>query len=750
MRVWVSNIYYSFPFQLLILHLRSNLMLISIWGLIFLSMTGKLGRKLGFQYLFLDPEYLGAVGFWSFFFIGLAFGGFVMSWNLTVYLLSSHHFPFLASLSRPFSKFCFNNLLLPLFFFLCYLGLIIFFQRYYQNMPALSVLVDCIGLFSGGLFLILFYAIYFHFTNRDISYYQKREKNAPNLEKTYAPGRRGVDVDYIKMDHTRWKVKIYLNESFQPRLVRSVAHYEAQLLMNIFKQNHLNALVIQLISMLLLLVLGYSIDYASFRIPTGASLLILMSIAVAIIGAVSYWFNEWRVTIIIILLIGVNYFTSFNLFNYRNKAYGLDYQTTASPYSYEELQKHCLSDQVEKDKKNTISILNNWQKKVHQKKQPLPKMVILCASGGGFKATSWATHVVQAADSILDGRLFDNTVLITGASGGMMGLAYLREIYLQKQLGNDVNLYDRQHIDDITKDLLNSIAFTFISNDMFLPWATFQVDGYSYHKDRGYIYEKELNKNTHGLMDKTLIDYKEVESSGLIPMLYLTPSIVNDARRLVISPQGVSFMMVPPVGIANPEAVEIDAVDFGLIFKDQNASNLRFLTGVRMNSTYPYVLPNVHLPSKPQIEVMDAGFIDNYGILSATRFIQVFKDWILENTSGVVLIQLSSSAKIAQISASDKKGAIVSMLNPLGIAGKVLTLQEFEHDTSLGFIYDLLGKDHFNVIRFHHHSDGNNKLEASISFHITEREKENVFKALQLEDNQKSLENLVKLLSTED
>ena len=60
----------------------------------FLLISGTLARKLGFQYLFLDPEYMGNVNFWSFFFVGLGFGSFFMSWNLAIYLLSAHYFPF--------------------------------------------------------------------------------------------------------------------------------------------------------------------------------------------------------------------------------------------------------------------------------------------------------------------------------------------------------------------------------------------------------------------------------------------------------------------------------------------------------------------------------------------------------------------------------------------------------------------------------------------------------------------------------
>ena len=56
------------------------------------------------------------------------------------------------------------------------------------------------------------------------------------------------------------------------------------------------------------------------------------------------------------------------------------------------------------------------------------------------------------------------------------------------------NFYDKKYIDDIAKDLLNSITFTIVSNDLFLPWATFKTGGYEYRKDRGYIFEKQFNE----------------------------------------------------------------------------------------------------------------------------------------------------------------------------------------------------------------------------------------------------------------
>ncbi len=742
-RAFLLRIIRSFPLQLLFLHLRSNLLLLFQWLLLLALMTGLIGRRLGAQYLFVDPEYLGSVDFFSFFFVGIAFGGFWMSWNLTTYLLSSQYFPFLASLSRPFTKFCINNGLLPLGFFLFYGGLIAYFQFLYQNMSSDAIALDLLGLVLGTGVVVLLYALYFQYTNWDISSYRFVDELPPNLSHKFAPGHRKVDLDYIKLDQNRIPVRSYLTENFRARYVRSVAHYESSMLMNIFRQNHLNALILQLLTMLLLLMLGYLVKFAYFRIPAGASVFIFFSLITAVIGAVTYWFNEWRMLIFIGFLIVANYLTTLPPFERHNLAYGLDYTVPPSEYSYDALEAIYHPDTVEQDRRRTIEILNRWKAKQRADK---PKMILLAVSGGGLRAAIWTTRVMQVTDSLLDHRLMDRTVLITGASGGMIGLSYLREQFWLEQRGGPPSFGDPTHIETISKDLLNPIFFTLVSNDVFLPWSRFRLGDKTYFKDRAYSFEQQFDENTGQVFARPLSDYRAAETAAEIPMLYLTPSVVNDGRRLVISTQPVSFMMAAPTALRHPGAFEIDAVDFGRLLRGHDADSLRFTTGLRMNATYPYVLPLVHLPTDPQVAVMDAGFRDNYGILSATRFIQVFQEWIRENTSGVVIIQVSSSERIEEISSSADRGLFASLLDPLGIAGKLLVLQEFEQDNSLGFIYNLLGPDQFDVVRFIYRPVEENQLEATISFHIPEQERQQILQAINLPENQESFRRLEHLL----
>src|SRR5690606_36614921 len=88
---------------------------------LFLSIFNIFGTKYGVPYLCLSPKYLGTVSFWSFFIVGFSLGGFVMAFNISCYIQSGSDFPLLATLSKPFARFCTNNSFIPLVFMVAYL-----------------------------------------------------------------------------------------------------------------------------------------------------------------------------------------------------------------------------------------------------------------------------------------------------------------------------------------------------------------------------------------------------------------------------------------------------------------------------------------------------------------------------------------------------------------------------------------------------------------------------------------------------
>jgi hypothetical protein len=710
------------------------------WLILILFISGGIGKTFGLRYLFLDPEYLNFVGFWSFFFIGFSFAGFVTAWNISTYLLHSTRFPFIASLHRPFIQFSINNSLFPILFIAFYFYKIINFQL--TNHCDWSVLLGyLIGFISGFLGALIVFMIYFRFTNRDIFSYDVRKRyTAPRFLRGLV-AQRDKEQERGNVDRYKWRVDFYIDGKWRLRRVRSVAHYNQKLLTSIFNQHHKNATVLQLVTIIALISLGFLMDYEIFRIPAGASILILFAMLTSVLGALWYWLRGWHVFALLGLMIMINFFTIGYGGKYKNKAYGLRYNTEHSAYHYDSIPKVQNAEIIQSDIDSTLEILNNWRRKFGTEK---PKLVLVGVSGGGLRASVWSMRVLQYTDSIFDNEMSKQTAMIAGASGGMIGAAYYRELYyrhLENRL--DGNLYDRFYMTEISKDLQNAVFFSIAVNDLFLPWAKFKDNnGENYPKDRGYIFERQLNENTTDILDKRLSDYQKIEQSGRIPMMVFSPVIANDGKKMIISPQGKSYLTAPKSAHKNPQKVEFDGVDFQHFFKNQNPGNLKFTSALRMNATYPYILPNVYLPSSPPIEVVDAGWRDNIGVDIPVRFTHVFKDWIQENTSGIVFVQVRASEKIdtSEVLTSDQ-GIIQSIINPLGLVGQFMGMQDFNQDAALDYIQEIYGDFPTDVVRFMYRPSQLNE-KASMSFHLTKKEKKDIINAIYLDENQASLEHL--------
>ena len=109
MKQLLKDIYYFFPLQLLILHFRKYQILLLFWFLLFSTVNSNFMKSYGGDALFFSPEYLGSVNIVGAIFTGVALGIFIMSWNVTTFILHSKRFKFLATTTHPFLKYCNNN-----------------------------------------------------------------------------------------------------------------------------------------------------------------------------------------------------------------------------------------------------------------------------------------------------------------------------------------------------------------------------------------------------------------------------------------------------------------------------------------------------------------------------------------------------------------------------------------------------------------------------------------------------------------
>ena len=146
------NFYYSFPIQLLLLHFRKSQVLLILWLILFLTISGYFMGSFGANTLFLAPEYLGTVNMAGAAITGVAAGVFIMSWNITTFILHSGRFRFLATSSKPFLKYCLNNAIIPASFLIVYFVEALYFDSVKELIPMKQFLLIAFG-FTGGFSL---------------------------------------------------------------------------------------------------------------------------------------------------------------------------------------------------------------------------------------------------------------------------------------------------------------------------------------------------------------------------------------------------------------------------------------------------------------------------------------------------------------------------------------------------------------------------------------------------------------------
>jgi len=301
------------------------------------------------------------------------------------------------------------------------------------------------------------------------------------------------------------------------------------------------------------------------------------------------------------------------------------------------------------------------------------------------------------------------------------------------------------YLNDISNDLLNPLFTSFVARDLAAPAQRFKVGPYEYIKDRGYAFEQKLNANTRGMLNKQLKDWYEDEKNARIPLMLFNSVVTRDSRKMIISTQPISFLMRPAYDSSHMTDADPDAVDYQALFAKQDPLNLRMLTAMRMNATFPYVLPNVWLPSEPVVDVMDAGLRDNYGQETALRFIQVFQQWIRENTSGVLLIHIRDRKTGGWEHPYEATNITELATKPmLLLEYNWYKMQEYSQNDLMGLAQSLMG-NYFNNVTFVYVPE-KNEARAALNFHLTKSEKKDIASALSSPGNQQAFTKFGQLI----
>lgn len=728
LRILLKNIWYALPVRLLVRQLHSHKFLLLFWVFLLVMLSGGIGESFGGSYLFLEPEYLGQENFWSTFLVGSALGSFLFAYTITFYINESYRFHFLGFCKHPFFLLAYNNFLIPGSFLILYFHQ---FLTYHLSLPyetGWHVFELFSGLILGILLVFVISASYFFaeasiFVRFGKKLEEEIEKKKPEKSQWVILGKARESLRYGQ------RADFYIEFPFTVRKVQGPDKARLRGLVQVLNQHHGKLLLLQIFTFVFIAVLGLMEDDPLFQIPAGASFLLMLSFLMMAIGAATFWFRKAGLAAIAVAFTIFYFYGDLDFLKDKHHAAGINYAEAPAAYTVDNLLSLQNDSIYQQDRAATIAYLENWKARYQAKygQDVLPQAVFVSASGGGLRSAVWTFRTMQYLDSISDGRLSDEVRLFTGASGGMFGLSYYRELYWRRSTGLDINLQDKRYSENMSKDLLNRIFFRMFS-DLFLPNGKGKVDGQILTKEAGYSFDRQVEENLPELRHRRIGDYAQPESDGIIAPLILAPSIINQGRKLFISSQPMSYL-VNPGEITNYFQARPDGIEFRRLFEHHQPDSLHLVSALRMNATFPLVTPVVSLPSEPAMQVMDAGALDNFGTQTAIKYLFEFRDWFEANTQGVMLVQIRDTDREEPIEEPNENGVLSKLLTPIGGGYKsMLESKDLANDHLLEYVKEWYFGP-IEVLSFEYPLQSLDQP-ASLSWHLTQREKRTIERCL--------------------
>lgn len=649
-------------------------------------------------------------------------------------------FPFISTLSRPFFKFIINNGTIPIAFCICYMYEMSKFQLKEDLVPGTEVLLFIFSFLLGFISFILLAFLYFFPTNKDV--YKYTGEKYTGLEAEPVSSFFHKDADWTKIVNDDKRKYIYFQTLFSLKLSRSIKHYDRLVLEKVFSQNYINSTLFELVTIISFFCIGLFKEVPFLQLPAGMSVAMLLTVILMLFSILTSWLKGWAYPFIILaFLIGNSLSKTTALFRYDTYVYGLEYTSDKiKDYSWETIQKAADDTLTNvRSKGNIQHILYNWKIKNPKRK---PKLILMMTSGGGLRSAVWTYDVMNYLDSISNNRFCRQLHMITGASGGMVGAAYYRSLKLEQRLSSDFKWESAKFRSKIASDLLNNVALSASVNDLFLRLPKFTYKGKIYSKDRAYAFEIQLNKNTDGLLGYPFSYFKKYERQALIPIMIFSPTIVNDGRRLLMSSQSLAFLSHASGDMRLTDSYE--NIDFNTFFNNNEVGDVRLSTALRMNATFPYILPMTSLPTSPEICVMDAGIRDNNGVKTTLEYIYELRDWIKENTSGVVIVQMRDQKKLLRNETVPGISLYGKLTVPFMAMSKNFTkTQDYDAEESMKFAF---GDFDFPIDLLTFNLRIVEQTKISLSWHLTENEKKIIKYAIFNEDNQMEFKRFIELI----
>ncbi len=287
-------------------------------------------------------------------------------------------------------------------------------------------------------------------------------------------------------------------------------------------------------------------------------------------------------------------------------------------------------------------VLEGWRKWVCEKhgipKDRRPPLVIVTTAGGASVSAIYTYRILARLEEEMPG-FHRHVRIITGASGGMFGASAFRARLRDGALPDDVRRWQAGLEADFFSPAVQSFAF----KDIPMNAACYR--GYS--NDRGRRLEMSWES---AFPENWKVDFKMLtseEQDGKLPSLIFSPMMVEDGRPLLISTLDLELMTR---GNAYIKTIEKDygkletttdpapAVEFFKLFPE--STNLRLGTAARLSASFPYLSPAATLPTSPPRRLVDAGYLDNYGMAIALGWLNDYLPSVDGVSDRVIILEI--------------------------------------------------------------------------------------------------------------
>jgi hypothetical protein len=610
------------------------------------------------------------------------------------------------------------------------------FQATEELASTSQILIYCASFLGGFLLFIALSILYFFPLRRNKDQNDEDDESSQNpVSSVTTKGEKWYN--YFRSESKR--PIYYIGRKFKIYKSRSIQHLDQELIEQIYGQNRINAFIFEAITLISFLGMGFFRNYSFFEMPAAVSIVTLLTIISMLFSAMMSWFHRWAYPIITGSIIAMSYLSTITpFFKYTSYAIGLNYKNeNRTPYTVENISKNGLdSADYTSSKVRIYQMLENWKRNQQIKK---PKLVIVNTSGGGSRSALWTLVVLSNCDQALKNKISNRMQLIAGASGGMVGAAYYRELVLREKMNKITSRFDQEYKANISKDLLNKLSFSASTNDLLIRYKTITYNGQNYTQERGAAFEAHLHQNLNNFLEHPLGYYKSFEQNGQIPLMIFSPTIINDGRRLWISPQNLSYIVSKRNGNS-----AFENIDYQTFFKKNNPNSIRFSSVLRASATFPLVMPMITMPTKPETQLMDAGIRDNYGGKVTVDYLFAMSDWIKKNTSGVIIIETRDTKRIL----NDESYNDISLMDKITLPfGNMITNFTRTQDFDQEQLMKLCSKSFdfpVDIVTFNLRERSKDRI--SLSWHLTKREKRKIAKAFYSDENQAMLTKLKELL----